>query len=109
MLIQRGQRAAMSMPVEIALRTMQRAIWEARKARPEKKVPARAAGVKETFWMWRRSSKGFQKYWPYIWFVADVMMTPQRAVMMMVRGQVTPWPKRDAFGVLAYRVQSRIC
>lgn len=47
-LIHRGQRAAMSMPVEMPLSTMHSASCEARKLRPEKKVPALAAGVKET-------------------------------------------------------------
>jgi len=53
----------MSIPVEMPFRMMQSASWEARKESPEKKVPARTAGERETDCMWRRSSKGFQKYW----------------------------------------------
>jgi hypothetical protein len=29
------------------------------------------------------------------------MISPQRAVIIIVKGAVTPWPKIDAFGVLA--------
>jgi hypothetical protein len=46
-LIHLGHKAAISIPVEIPLRTMQRASCEARNDKPEKKVPALAAGVIE--------------------------------------------------------------
>tara|TARA_R110002060_G_scaffold40681_1_gene52022 strand:- start:249 stop:533 length:285 start_codon:yes stop_codon:yes gene_type:complete len=50
-LIQRGHRAAISIPVDMALRTIQSAIWDARKQSPEKKVPARVAGDMDCDWM----------------------------------------------------------
>ena len=64
MLIHLGHRAAISIPVEIPFNTIQSASCEERNASPEKNVPALAAGVIETNWIWRRSSNGFQKYWP---------------------------------------------
>jgi hypothetical protein len=63
-LIHLGQSAAISIPVDTQFRTMQSASCDARKAIPEKNVPALAAGVIETDWIWRRSSNGFQKYCP---------------------------------------------
>jgi hypothetical protein len=60
-LIHLGHNAAMSMPVEIPLRTMQRESCDTRNASPEKKVPALAAGVIGVDWINSRSSKGFQK------------------------------------------------
>lgn len=59
-----GQRAAMSIPVEMPFNIWQRASWSTRKPKPAKKVPARAAGVIEFSWMVNSNSKGFQIYSP---------------------------------------------
>ena len=96
----------MSMPAAIELVTIHRAIALARKPRPAKKVPARAPGLNEWFWMARRSWKGFHRTSPYISAVADVTRSPQSAVMHMAIGAVTICPNRAALEVLAYLVQS---
>jgi hypothetical protein len=53
-LIPCGQRAAISLPVEMALKTVQRAIWEARKQRTKKKAPARVQEERKMGWICSR-------------------------------------------------------
>ena len=106
MLMYLGHKAAISIPAETPLRTVQRANWLARNPRPAKNVPALAPGDIEFFWMVRRSSNGFHKTSPYRVAVAEVMIRPQSAVTEIARGAVTAWPKSAALGVLEYRVQS---
>lgn len=95
----------MSMPAGTEFSTIHSAIWLASSPKPAKKVPARDAAVMDC-WAYSSKRNGFQNTCPYIRLDAEAMRTPQSAVTQMVIGAVTACPKRAAFGVLAYLVQS---
>jgi hypothetical protein len=105
MLIYWGQMVVISMPAGTEFSTMHSAIWLASSPMPAKNVPARDAGVMAV-WACRSNRNGFQNTCPYIRVDAEAMRIPQSAVTQIVTGAVMACPKRAAFGVLAYLVQS---
>lgn len=104
--IQRGARAARSIPHETEFWTRFVATWEMKKPVPAKKHPARDDA---SYWRSNRNCKtaiGFHMSSPYMSLMALVAKAPSVAHTVTVNGPDTSWWIVGALRFFAKRVQS---